>query len=57
MPPCYRQLSIEPTPLLYSVIDASATSLTVELNLVEAESFIYHGAATPDLKAQHRPGE
>ena len=53
----YRQLSIEPTPLQYSVIDASATKLTVKLNLVEAETFIYHGTATPDLKSQHRPGE
>jgi hypothetical protein len=43
----YQELSVEPTPLIYTVTDASATT-PVCLNMVVAEGFVYKNLAAKD---------
>jgi hypothetical protein len=44
----YRELSIEPTPLEYSVVDAAAMSTTIRLNVRVAEQFVYQSMRQQD---------
>ena len=53
----YRELSLEPTPLRYSVTDAAATSTPIRLNMVVAEGFVYQTMPSQDFMAKQHNGE